>query len=172
MPARFILLLSALLAAAPAQALYDPAPDATLAAIEGEWHGSLAYRDYSPPHGIVTLPTGLFVALGAHDELVMHYVYDDGPGKTVHSYETVRFEPSDRRVTWTTGSRERATTVGHIVSDTLDGTSRRIVVEATDEDGKARHTFEFARDHVTMRKEEVEAGGAITLRHTYDFKRP
>lgn len=172
MVARCLMILAALLVAAPAQALHDHAPDPTLAAVEGEWRGSLTYRDYSPPHDLVRLPTRLLVALGAHDELVMHYVYDDGPGKTVHSYESVRFEFAEKRVTWATRGDEGKVSVGRIISDGLEGAAHRVVVETTGDDGAARHTFEFARDHVAMKKEERDAHGTLTLRNEYAFTRP
>ena len=147
MPRRATLaLLSLLVAALPAFALYDPKPDATLAAIEGEWKGSLTYRDYSDPDRIVTLPTELFVTLGSPQELVMHYIYDDGPGKIVHSYETMRFDFEGGRVTWISGVNERTESTGRIVSDSREGATRRLVIESTD-DGKSafRDRYEFTR---------------------------
>lgn len=172
MVARLLLLLTALVATAPVRALHDPAPDPALAAVEGAWMGTLTYRDYSPPHRLVTLPTQLFVALGAADELVLHYIYDDGPGKTVHSYESVRFEFAERRVTWTAAGEPRETTVGRIVADTLDGATRRIVIDTTDTDGTARHTIELSPSRLTMTKEELDAAGVAALRNTYELERP
>lgn len=170
MLARYALLLIGLFAAAPSQALYDPAPDVALAAIEGDWTGTLTYRDYSPPHGLVTLPTRLFVALQSGDELALHYVYDDGPGKTVHSYESLRFQFAEKQVTWSSGVK-RETTVGRIVTDTTDASIRRVVVETTDADGRSRHTFEFAPDRLRMSKDEINANGASTMRDAYEFRR-
>ena len=172
MMARLVLLLFMLASVAPVRALHDPAPDPTLAVVEGAWTGTLTYRDYSPPPGLVTLPTRLFVALSAQDELVMHYVYNDGPGKTVHSYESMRLEFAEKRVTWTSGDKKRESTVGQVVSDTQNGTTRRVVIETSDADGAARHTLEFAPDRLTMKKEEIDAAGGTVLRNTYEFKRP
>jgi hypothetical protein len=59
------------LASGSASALYNPAPDPSLAAVQGEWVGTLTYRDYSQPDKMVTLPTRVFIALGAPSELVL-----------------------------------------------------------------------------------------------------
>jgi hypothetical protein len=173
MPRRAILVfLSLLVVALPAWALYDPSPDEALAAVEGEWKGSLTYRDYSDPDRIVTLPTELFVTLGSPLELAMHYIYDDGPGKVVHSYETMRFDLEGGRVVWVSGVKERTETTGRIVSDSREGKTRRLVIEST-EDGKvARHTIELAADRFGMRKDEIDAEGKSAFRDRYEFKRP
>ena len=65
MKRRTLLAGLACLLSAPAFALYAPKPDAALAAVQGEWRGTLVYRDYSEPDRMVTLPTQRFVALGA-----------------------------------------------------------------------------------------------------------
>lgn len=171
MRARLLLPLVALLASVSSHALYDPAPDASLAAVEGEWSGTLTYRDYSPPHGLVTLPTRLFVALRSDDELVLHYVYDDGPAKTVHSYEALRFEWAARQVTSSSG-RGGDASVGRIVQDVREPGGRRIVVETTDAEGRQRHTFEFAQGRLVMAKDEIDAQGVATRRNAYEFRRP
>ena len=77
----------------PAAALYDPKPVGDLSLLQGEWRGTLTYNDYSRPGKLVTLPTTLFAALASPSDLTLHYVYDDGPGKTVHSYERMTFQP-------------------------------------------------------------------------------
>jgi hypothetical protein len=171
MSRRILLACLALVASVPAWALYDPAPDPVLGGLEGAWHGTLTYRDYSDANRIVKLPTQLFVTLGSPDELVMHYVYDDGPGKVVHSYEAVRFDFASRRVAWVSGVKERSESADRIVSDQQDGAVRHIVVES-DEDGKlARHSFEFAPDRLRMRKDEIDAAGQGTFRDSYEFTR-
>ena len=85
-------------------ALYDAKPEPTFAAIQGEWRGTLAYRDYNQtsqkaasasanaPEKMVTPNTTLFLALAAPNALTLHYVFDDGPGKTVYSYERMNFD--------------------------------------------------------------------------------
>ncbi|MGH8238576.1 MAG: hypothetical protein ACREXP_16350, partial [Steroidobacteraceae bacterium] len=100
MHARSILVAAACLWAGAASALYDPAPDAAFAAVQGAWKGSLTDRDYSKPDRLVTLPTRLFVALGSPNQLVLHFVFDDGPAKTVYSYERMQFDFASNELTW------------------------------------------------------------------------
>jgi hypothetical protein len=72
---------------AATQALYDPKPLADIVPMQGEWKGALTYNDYSAPGKLLTPPTRLFVALSAPNEVTLHYAFNDGPGKTVYSYE-------------------------------------------------------------------------------------
>jgi hypothetical protein len=54
-------------------------------ALVGDWVGVLEYRDYSEPAGSskrVQLPTWLAISPGGSG-LGLHFVYDDGPAKTV-----------------------------------------------------------------------------------------
>jgi hypothetical protein len=85
-------LLISLIAGTPALALYDPKPVEPLAQFEGAWIGSLTYKDYQDPTREVTLPTQMFVALAEPGKLALHYVYDDGPKKIVHSYEALSID--------------------------------------------------------------------------------
>ena len=70
-----------------ARALYDPEPMALLRHLPGRWHGSLTYRDWSPPHGLVSLPCDLFAALNSPSQASLYFVFQDGPAKVVHSYD-------------------------------------------------------------------------------------
>ncbi len=92
---------SAAFAAWPVAAQYPPSPDATLAAVQGAWRGTLTYRDDARPDRNVVLATRLHAALVAPTELALHDVFDDGPGKTVHSYERMAFDFAGGTVTWT-----------------------------------------------------------------------
>jgi hypothetical protein len=67
---RCAFVVCAVLAFGSAQALYDDKPAAVLSVAEGAWQGTLTYRDYSHPDRTETLPTVLFVALGAPGTLV------------------------------------------------------------------------------------------------------
>lgn len=159
-------------AALPALAAYDPPPDAGLAAVLGEWNGSLSYRDYARPDRIEALPTRLFVSLLGPDELALHFVYDDGPGKTVYGYERMRFDFAGQTLVWTLGAMERSTLVGRIVASASEGTARRYVVEAGKDAALSRYTFEFSPRALTMKKDEVDATGKASNRNSYVFKRP
>ena len=97
-----LLSLTALLAK-PALALYDPKPNAALLPALGAWRGTLVYADYQNPGKFVTLQARLVVSLADPDELSLYYVFDDGPGKTVYSYERMVFDLSKNELTWVCG---------------------------------------------------------------------
>lgn len=168
-------LLAAVLCANNAYALYDPPPDAALDAVQGEWQGTLTHRDYRPSVKMVTLPTRLFVALGGPSTLVLHYAFDDGPGKAVYSYETMTFDFTAQRVTWVSGAAsERSETVARIVSNAQDGLLRRVVFDkpAQAGDDPARFTLELGAQGFALSKEKLPSAGPVLLRNRFVFKRP
>jgi hypothetical protein len=170
--ARVVLVALAMGVVLPAHALYDPRPDASLALAQGECVGSLTYRDYQQPDRMVTLPTRLFAALGAPDTLVLHYVFDDGPGNTVFSYESVRFDFARNALTWTTGDADRTGTDYRIVSVDRQPTLTRLVFEGMAKDeGRVRVTIEVEAERLLLRKEEIDASGNALLRNTFAFRR-
>jgi len=169
---RQALVLLGAAAAGPAAATYDPQPDAALAAVLGEWSGTLSYRDYARPDRIETLPTRLFVSLLGPDELALHFVYDDGPGKTVYGYERLRFEFTSDTLIWIMGAVDRTALVGRIVATANEGGVRRYVVDTTKDNALSRYTFEFGPGALTMKKDEIDASGKATNRNSYVFKRP
>lgn len=166
-----ICLLSAL-STLPALAANDPKPEPALAAVLGEWRGTLTYRDYSKPDRTVALPTRLYVSMLAPDELALHFVYDDGPGKTVYGYERLRFEFTSDTLVWIMGAVERTALVGRIVATANEGGVRRYVVDTTKDNALSRYTFEFGPGALMMKKDEIDAGGKSTNRNSYVFKRP
>ena len=158
--------------AMPAHALYDPQPDASLALAQGEWVGSLTYRDYQRPDRMVTLPTRLFAALAAPDTLTLHYVFDDGPGKTVFSYESIKIDVAKGALTWTTGDADRTGTVYRIVSLDRQPALTRLVFDGAGKDaGQVRVTIEVGPMTLTLKKEEIDAAGAASLRNSFAFRR-
>jgi len=169
---RFACILLAVLGWGSAQALYDDRPADALSLAEGAWHGKLTYRDYSHPDRTETLPTVLYVALGAPGTLVLHYVYDDGPGKTVHSYESMTFDFGKGEVTWVTGSSEKEQFVARIVSNARVGDLQKMVFERMTADGKDRYTFDLAAKAMALQHEEVDTSGAALLRNRHEFTRP
>jgi hypothetical protein len=160
-----------LLSGLPALAANDPRPEAPLAAVLGEWRGSLTYRDVSTPDRMVTLPTRLFVSAVAPDEIALHYVHDDGPGKTVFGYERMRFEFASNTLLWISGAVEKTALVGRIVaSDNATGV-HRYVVETTKDRALSRYTMEFGARSLSLQKDEVAAGGQAQMRNRYAFAR-
>jgi hypothetical protein len=161
------------LAAMPGVALAaDAPPDPVLSAIQGNWGGSLQYKDYSAPDKLVTLPTKLSITLTAPDEIAMHYVYDDGPTKTVYSYERMRFDKND--VHWKGGSKDKPMEMTwHITKSVPSGASRMVVMERVRSEGKKdRLTFEMSAAALILSKDEIGADGQASFRNKYTFKRP
>lgn len=159
-------------AALPVHAASDPKPEPALAAVLGEWRGTLTYRDYSAADRMVTLPTRLFVSAVAPDEVALHFVYDDGPGKTVYGYERLRFEFASQTLLWISGTVEKTALVGRIVSSDSAGGLNRYVVDTTKDRALSRYTFEFGATALTMKKDEVDASGKAVMRNRYAFTRP
>jgi hypothetical protein len=155
----------------PAFALYDPKPDEALSAVQGEWLGSLTYRDYSEPKRLVTLPTRLFVALGAPDELVLSYVFDDGPAKTVFSYEKMRFNATAHQVSWSSGPDAKVA-VYDITSDTAKNSVRTLVFEQRERGELKRFTMSLSAHSLTLAEDEVDSSGVQSFRNKYEFVRP
>jgi hypothetical protein len=155
-------------------ALYDPKPDDALAAVQGEWKGSLTYRDYSKPDRLVTLPTKLFIALASPNELVLQYVFDDGPGKIVYSYERMKIDAEKNQLIWTTGSGDKPAAVYRIASNTAERGVRLINFDRKDDkDGKTvqRYSMELGAGAFKLEKSEVDAAGAAVFRNKYEFTR-
>ena len=156
----------------PAGALYNPAPDSALAAVQGEWRGTLTYRDYSQPDRLVTLPTRLFVALGSPSELVLHFVYDDGPSKTVYSYERMRFDFSSNELTWSSLGEEDSPTRCHIGEQAQEKpVGRRMTCEHASEGKVQRYKVVLTPGRLAISKEEVDASGTSLLRNRYELSR-
>jgi hypothetical protein len=150
----------------------DPAPDAVLSAIQGNWGGSLQYKDFSAPDKLVTLPTKLSITLTAPDEIAMHYVYDDGPTRTVYAYERMRFDKD--QVLWKGGTRDKPMEMTWQVARTVpSGASRLVVMERNRSEGKKdRLSFELSANALIFSKDEIGADGQASFRNKYTFKRP
>ena len=154
--------------AAPAFALYDPRPEDALSGVQGEWRGSLTYRDYREPKRMVTLPTRLFVALSAPSELVLHYVFDDGPSKTVFSYERMNFDFAGREVTWFSGQKASVCT---LTADSTSDRVRALVFERNDGGETKRFTMTLSARALTLSEDEVSSAGIASFQNKYEFSR-
>jgi hypothetical protein len=169
---RTLIAVLAVLAALPAHALYDPKPAGPLARLQGEWRGELTYSDYSDPGKLVTLPTRVFAALASPAALTLNYEFDDGPAKTVYSYEQMTFDFAGRRVTWVSGVEKREASSYRIVSSAVDGSRWRVVFESVhDGSATAVYTLETSDDVLSLKKEEVDRAGVKTFRNEYKLRR-
>jgi len=158
--------------ATPAAALYDPAPDSNIALVQGEWHGELTYNDYSNPGSLVSIPTRMFAAMGSPTTLVLQLTFDDGPGKTVYSYESLTFEFSSDRLSWTSGVTEPEALDATIVANTLEDGVRTIILERLTEEKLVRYTLELSAQQFSLATYEVADSGDATFRNKYQLTRP
>jgi hypothetical protein len=168
-----VLAAAAANAATPTPSAAEPALDrvAFHAAWIGKWSGTLEYRDYSPPHGLVRLPTTLEVqAADDGRALRLDFLYDDGPTKKVRSSDLLRLDAAAGTLDWDSAdgeSRQRFAVV--------ESSPARLVVRRTGEDddkpAEIRETLEFDGRTIRIVKETAIAGGERQLRHHYSFER-
>ena len=158
-----------LLPAGAAFALYDAKPDEGLTKMQGEWSGKLTYRDYRNPEKMVSLPTRVFIALASPNELVLHYVFDDGPNKKVYSYDRMEFNYSSNSLTWVSGGK--AAPAYKITSVSNSGTQQQINFERQETAHLARYVLQLSAKEFSLSKEEVAANGEASFRNRYEFKR-
>ncbi len=159
-------------ATVPAFALYDPPPLTPLALAPGAWAGTLTYRDWSPPHKLVTLRCRLFVAPTAPDALALYYVFDDGPGKTVHSYEKMVFDFQAATLQWTSGTAKPVSHQHRLGAVQAGADTSSIPFERpTDGGGVDRHALLLSRRQWTLEKTEHPPAGAPVFRNRYEFVR-
>lgn len=151
-----------------------PAPGATtLSRMEGRWRGTLQYRDYRDSTRRVTLPTRLLVS-GAADgaEAVLHFVYDDGPGKTVVEDDRLRLDDRLPNATWRSGNDHVQQYVVRSRSHDMDDRSVVLEGEGEDDNRKAMIRETIVVDASTLRiLKEVRFGSAFEFRHEYRFVR-
>ena len=171
MQRRSVLLPLGVLAVGPALALYDPKPSEPLAQAAGPWRGTLTYRDYQDPKKLVTLPTTLLATFTAPEELALFYVFDDGPGKTVYSYERMRFDFATQELRWSSGSTRPEQSTYTITSCVATPEASRITFDTVNQPNAARYVFELAARSWVLTKFEISATGEETLRNRYELKK-
>jgi hypothetical protein len=167
------LLVAGSLAAAPATAQSGAAFHHALI---GEWTGTLEYRDYQPPHGRVTLPTTATIGWMTDSSAVLiAFTFDDGPGKTVKSLETLQANESLDTLTWqSVGDSERnpllVREVRRIPGDTLIIIAEQV---GRDDDRPAliRETFTITANSISVLKETQPSDEPMAFRHAYRLER-
>jgi hypothetical protein len=153
----------------------EPAPalsaDKIYGLSSGEWTGVPEYRDYQPPHGRVTLPTKLAVTLSPDDAaLILRFVYDDGPKKTVKWTSLPALDLPARRLTWSDrGKPLEAGDTFTLAEASPDGT-RLVFLGTKLEDNKTariRYTFISAPNAWNILKETTSNIPDFAFRHEY-----
>ena len=155
----------------PVTAQSTSAPHPDLAAAQGAWRGQLMYRDYSRPDQLVTLPTRLFVALSAPSDLTLHYIFDDGPSKTVYSYERMAFDFVNNVLVWTSGYPNAKVSQNRITSMQAQEGGRTINFERDEGANINRYVFNLLPMTLRLGKEEGTSSGAFQFRNRYEFTR-
>ena len=155
-------------------AMYDPPPAAALAAVEGAWQGTLEYRDYQPPFKRVTLPTRLFVTASSPKELTLHYIFDDGPKKTVHSYDRLLIDTEAGIVRFSGLKATDVTTATIVRSTTTDGVLE-VIAELTQNnkgvEEVTRYRLRLGSNAFDVLKTAGPKGSEGEFRNQYSFKR-
>jgi hypothetical protein len=147
------------------------------AALSGEWTGVLEYRDYSEPASStqrVQLPAWLTVKPGPGG-LVMHFVYDDGPGKVVDETLTIALDVAASTYTITNDH-------GRAEVYTVDGFDRLrggrgdfLLLGPTIDNGRpaeSRISFTVRRNLLSWTEENRPTSAIpFAFRHRYTFTR-
>jgi hypothetical protein len=167
------LILSAVLflLIAPAFALYDSKPLPEVAALQGQWQGTLTYNDYSSPGKLVTLKTALFAALSKPNEIAWHLVFDDGPNKTIYSYERMQFDFSAATVIWTSGADKPSSETLIITEVKHEGHVSTIQFETCENNETSRYSLISSTTSLQFTKYEIDINGQQVMRNQYQFER-
>lgn len=168
---RSLLAAAAALPLQAAWALYDPKPQAAIALAPGAWTGSLTYRDWRNPEQLVKLPCALSIALIKPDELALYYVFDDGPGKTVFSYERMQFDFVQQALVWTSGVEKPRITQFKLNAVKSDESSATLQFERVKDSGRDSYVLELSRLRFVLTKTEVTSTGAEIFRNKYELTR-
>lgn len=151
-----------------ARALYEPEPMALFRGLPGRWRGSLTYRDWSPPHGLVSLPCELFVALNSPSQASLYFVFQDGPGKVVHSYDRWTVSEAGDTLAWASGKD----TSTYDLTPLPAAAGETAVLLTRLQDGKTyRQRLRLGPKTLHIEKVEVEADGRESFRNRYEFAR-
>ncbi|NCP65682.1 MAG: hypothetical protein GW763_12835 [Paraglaciecola sp.] len=167
------LMLSALLSVliSPAFALYDSKPLPEVAALQGQWQGTLIYNDYSAPGKLVTLQTTLFAALSKPNEIIWHLVFDDGPNKTIYSYERMQFDFNAATVVWTSGADKPSSETYAIIDVKKAGELTTFQFEVTKEAETSRYFLVSSATSLQFTKYEIDENAQQVMRNQYQFER-
>ena len=153
----------------------EPSPDLAkvYASWTGQWTGVLEYRDYQPPHGRVALPTTLSVTPAPDaPALILRFVYDDGPHKTVKSTSRLTLDLIARRLTWSDeGKPATAEDTFTLTEASANGDRLVFSGEAMDDNkpSRVRYTITTAAGVWRILKETTSDGPTFNFRHEYRF---
>jgi hypothetical protein len=143
-------------------------------ALLGHWVGTLEYKDYRDPSKRVTLPTIIDAVPRTAGGASLHFIYDDGPGKTVTGDDRFVIATDVRSLDWT-GVKDTLPEVFRILSVSQDGEAIRMVAECEGSDNNApatlRETVTITAKELVVLKEIRPVGAAFAFRHIYRMAR-
>jgi hypothetical protein len=139
----------------------------------GQWTGVLEYRDYQPPHGRVALPTTLSVTPAPDaPAMILRFVYDDGPHKTVKSTSRLTLDLAARRLTWSDEGKPATPGDTFTLTEASASGDRLVFYGQAIDDNKpsrVRYTITTAPSSWRILKETTSDGPAFSFRHEYRF---
>jgi hypothetical protein len=146
--------------------------------LTGNWTGVLEYRDYSEPATStkrVQLPTWLSIT-PANSAQTWHYLYDDGPTKTVEETDTITFDPTGSTYTESDNGKPPHTFKVTGYPELRAGRGQLVFLGSGTENGKAaetRITLTIRRNLLTILEETRPAGSTdpFAFRHSFCFTR-
>jgi len=170
-PATAALLLYTGLLSAGAGAAHPPEPVRGIATAAGSWQGKLLYNDYSSPGKMVTLPTTLHVALSSPDTLVLYFIYDDGPAKTVYGYEQIQIDLTGKRVLWRSRGDDKKPQTYQLTNVLQDAKGDHYTFDRREETLTIHYQMTISPTSISLEKSEVTGNTAAVFRHRYQFDR-
>lgn len=168
---RILLLATALFLSSTTAALYDSKPMKRLEFMQGTWAGQLTYDDYSNPGKLVNIPTKMFAALASPNKIILHFSFDDGPEKTVYSYDSILLNASAKTLSWFSGDKEVEEIQYHIISNEYKNKNWAVVFEHNSGKTRQRYTLNLDRHKLIIRKDEFDERELPTFRNEYNFTR-
>jgi hypothetical protein len=111
------------------------------------------------------------VALTTPDELALSFVFNDGPGKTVYSYDRMSFDFAAERMLWSSGTTKPTSTQYRLSTVRSSDDEARLVFERAVDARVDRCALDLGRRTWSLAKVEVPQSGTETFRNKYELVR-
>lgn len=120
---------------------------------------------------MVTLKTQMVSSLVAPDELALFYVFDDGPGKTVYSYERLKFDLDAKLLVWTSGVNKSSRSEYRITTSVVAGGDHTLKFERTRDAQTEVYRLEVTAQEWLLEKHESTGESPRAFRNKYELTR-
>jgi len=145
--------------------------------LAGSWAGTLEYRDFSEPATStkrVKLPTWLSIELTGPG-LRFHYIYDDGPNKTVTETSLARIDSATARysIMDPAGKVTESYAIAGLAQLREGRGNLTLTGTGTEDDAavEVRTTMRVGRNILEITRETAVPGQPYTFRHAYTLVR-